>query len=399
VVAAVAIVVLVVVVPMLAVRWGATATADLDALRRERTVAIADLAEAAEEVAAYGGTIPHDLAGGEQAADRLADHVSRVDAGTDAAAEVVAGSLAAILLVVAGSAAGAGRLDPLLVPPLVLVAIGLPEVFRDLPAAARRLRALRPTVRRLDGLLRSQDPTSPPAQPATPPAGPLDISVHDLVLGWPGEPEPVLDGFDLEVAAGTCTVLLGSSGSGKSTLAAGLVRFLLPARGTIELGGRSVGDLSTDAACGLVGWCEQDARLFDTTIRANLLVARPSAGDDELWAALRQVRLDGWVASLPDGLDTAVGVAGQAVSGGEAQRLCLARVLLAGRPVVVLDEPTANLDPETATEVMRDLIAAAGGRTTLVLTHRTEGTEAADQVVTLAAGRALPSPRELERAR
>jgi ABC-type transport system involved in cytochrome bd biosynthesis fused ATPase/permease subunit len=127
----------------------------------------------------------------------------------------------------------------------------------------------------------------------------------------------------------------------------------------------------------------QDAHVFDSTIRANLLLASPGASEADLRLALRRARLDDWVASLPEGLDTPVGEDGSKLSGGQRQRLTLARALLSDAPVLVLDEPTAHLDPETAEAVVADAFDAAGDRSVLLITHRSEGLELVDEVVAL----------------
>ena len=138
----------------------------------------------------------------------------------------------------------------------------------------------------------------------------------------------------------------------------------------------------------------QEAHLFASTIRENIRLARPGAGDDELWDVLRRAQIAQWVASLPDGLDTFVGEEGTQLSGGQRQRLVLARALLSDAPVLVLDEPTAHLDPPMAEALMDDVLAAADGRTVLLITHRGEGLEHMDEIVTLdEAGRMSPPAR------
>ena len=127
----------------------------------------------------------------------------------------------------------------------------------------------------------------------------------------------------------------------------------------------------------------QEAHVFDSTIRANLLLARPDATDSDLYLALRQAHLDEWVASLPEGLDTLVGEDGRRLSGGKRQRLTIARALLSAAPVLVLDEPTAHLDPATARAVVDDAFAAAGDRSVLLITHPPEGLDLVDEVVAL----------------
>jgi ABC-type transport system involved in cytochrome bd biosynthesis fused ATPase/permease subunit len=138
----------------------------------------------------------------------------------------------------------------------------------------------------------------------------------------------------------------------------------------------------------------QDAHLFDTSIRANLLIGRPHATDAELGEALRRARLASWVASLPDGLDTQVGEEGKEVSGGQRARLVVARALLADASVLVLDEPTAHLDPETAQGVIEDAVAAAGDRAVLLITHRREGLELMDEIAELPGSATSPPADE-----
>jgi ATP-binding cassette, subfamily C, bacterial CydCD len=176
---------------------------------------------------------------------------------------------------------------------------------------------------------------------------------------------------------------VGESGAGKTTLAAVLVRFLDPSDGCYRLGGVDVRELHGDDVRKVVGLCDQDAHVFDSTIRQNLRLARPDADEPALRAALAQARLLDWVEGLPDGLDTFVGERGTRISAGQRQRLALARALLADVPVLVLDEPTANLDPPTADALMADLLAATTGRTTVLITHQLPEPGAVDEVLEL----------------
>lgn len=141
----------------------------------------------------------------------------------------------------------------------------------------------------------------------------------------------------------------------------------------------------------------QGAHVFASTIRENLRLAGPEARDDDLWDVLRRAHLADWIATLPDGLDTYVGEAGDGLSGGQRQRLVLARALLADAPVLVLDEPTAHLDTSTAQAVMDDVLRASHGKAVLLITHRPEGLERADEIVRLDGGRRVD--RELPNGR
>ena len=135
----------------------------------------------------------------------------------------------------------------------------------------------------------------------------------------------------------------------------------------------------------MIALAGQDSHLFSTSIRENLRIARPGATDGELEAVLRRARIWEWVAALPDGLDTFVGEQGRELSGGQRQRLVVARALLANAPVLVLDEPTAHLDPPTAAALIDDVLDAAGSASVLLITHRPEGLDRMDEVITLAA--------------
>ena len=155
---------------------------------------------------------------------------------------------------------------------------------------------------------------------------------------------------------------------------------------SVTIAGRDVREYRQEDVRRQFALAGQEAHVFDSTIRENLRLARPTASEADLEAALASARLDEWVAGLPKGLDTFVGEDGTRMSGGQRQRLTLARALLVDAPVLVLDEPTAHLDPETAQALMQDVLAAAGDRTVLLITHRPEGLDAMDDVVRLEAG-------------
>jgi len=185
------------------------------------------------------------------------------------------------------------------------------------------------------------------------------------------------------------TVFMDEIGETSPRMQSLLLRFLDPAAGRVTAAGRDLRDHRQSDVRRLVALAGQEAHLFATTIRQNLLLARPQATDGELEDVLARVRLAGWVASLPDGIDTLVGEEGSRLSGGQRQRLVLGRALLADAPVLVLDEPTAHLDAATAAALMDDVVAAAGDRALLLVTHRPEGLERMDEVVRLEGGRVV----------
>jgi ABC-type transport system involved in cytochrome bd biosynthesis fused ATPase/permease subunit len=254
---------------------------------------------------------------------------------------------------------------------LVLAPLALFEAFAVLPDAARAVDRGREAHRRLIRLA-DAPPLIPapraPIRPAWTPDSVLELDAVDAA--WPGAQCIAVEGVTLRLAAGEHVTLSGPSGAGKSTVAQLVTRGLDPVRGAVRIDGVDLRHVHPDHVRRLVAVFGQDAHLFDADIRENLRVARPEAHEDELWDALRVVCLDTWVRALPAGLDTRVGSLGDAVSGGEAQRVALARTLLSRAPILVLDEPTAHLDAATATAVEANLRRELRGRTVLWLRHQ-----------------------------
>ncbi|MFJ9681332.1 ABC transporter ATP-binding protein [Streptomyces sp. NPDC101194] len=196
----------------------------------------------------------------------------------------------------------------------------------------------------------------------------------------------VLRGVSFRAEPGQTVALVGSSGAGKSTIAQLLPRLYDTDEGSVRIGGIDVRDLSADTLRDTLGMVTQDGHLFHESVRANLLLARPDATEEDLWDALRRSRLDGLVASLPDGLDTVVGERGYRLSGGERQRLTIARLLLARQRVVILDEATAHLDNTSEAAVQEALTEALAGRTAIVIAHRLSTVRAADLILVVENG-------------
>jgi ATP-binding cassette subfamily B protein len=216
-------------------------------------------------------------------------------------------------------------------------------------------------------------------------------SLEDVSLPEHGGPTAVLHDVSFRIEPGQLVALVGHSGAGKSTIANLVPRLYDATGGTVRVGGVDVRHATLASLRDTIGVVTQDAHLFHDTIRANLLYARPEATEDELWAALSGARIAGLVRSLPDGLDTVVGDRGYRMSGGEKQRLAIARVLLKGPGIVILDEATAHLDSQSEVAVQHALDTALAGRTSLVIAHRLSTISSADQILVVDDGRIAES--------
>jgi ATP-binding cassette, subfamily B, bacterial len=198
--------------------------------------------------------------------------------------------------------------------------------------------------------------------------------------------QDVLHDVSFTAPAGQLTALVGPSGAGKTTITHLVSRLYDPREGVVRIGGHDIADVTLDSLHEAVGVVTQDAHMFHDTIRANLAYAKPSATDEELTEACRAAQIWGLIATLPDGLDTVVGDRGYRLSGGEKQRLAIARLLLKGPAVVVLDEATAHLDSESEVAVQHALKTALAGRTSLVIAHRLSTIREADQILVIDGG-------------
>jgi ATP-binding cassette subfamily B protein len=213
------------------------------------------------------------------------------------------------------------------------------------------------------------------------------VRVEDVTFAYPGSSTAALAGVSLDVPAGTTLALVGETGSGKSTLAALVARLYDPTAGRVTIDGIDVRDMRLDDLAAVVGVVSQETYLLHTTVRENLRYARPDATDDEIVAAARAARIHELIAGLPDGYDTVVGSRGHRFSGGEKQRIAIARTLLRNPRVLVLDEATSALDTETERAVQRAFDDLTRGRTTITIAHRLSTVRDADQIVVLDHGR------------
>ncbi|KAA2257110.1 thiol reductant ABC exporter subunit CydD [Solihabitans fulvus] len=371
---AVALLVAGVAAPAVAVAVERRASTALSAGRRRVAADVLGLLDAAPDLIATGAHTRRRAALAAEDAE-LARQARRQAFGAGAATAVVTAATGLAALACAALAAVAvhtGRLDPVLAPLLGLVPLALAEAMAALAPAAQHRETLTAAHHRLTALLAAGTGRSLPDTQRQ------EGTLHDTVrvsgadVRWPGAAEPALRDVSLDLPRGSTVAVVGPSGAGKSTLFALLLGFLPPETGRVAL---------PDS----VAWCPQEPQLVSTTVRENLRLGDPHADDDRLREVLRLAGLPAWT----DRLDTLVGTGGAALSGGEAQRLALARALLSDADLVLLDEPTAHLDEPTARALLARLRTELAGRTVVHITHRPDEVADTDLVVEVTDGRVL----------
>jgi ATP-binding cassette subfamily C protein CydCD len=325
----------------------------------------------------------------------LAEVDAAGDRGDSAAVRTAGWSGAARAWPLVAAGAGVGLLDAATAPvltdggvsgPVVALLVLLPLALADVAGPVADAGALRVSTAaaaaRLEALHEAVPAVVDPLEPAPLP-GDSRVALDRVRAAW--EADEVVGPVSLDLSPGRRVGVVGPSGCGKSTLAAVLVRFLAPTGGTHRIGTTNVADLAADDVRRVTGLLDDDPYLFSSTLAENVRLARPDATDTEVADALRRARLGPWLDGLPDGLATRLGDGGGAVSGGERARIGIARLLLAEHPVLVLDEPTAHLDSDTARTVA-DEVLSLPGRSVVWITHGTVGLDRMDDVLALDAG-------------
>jgi len=300
---------------------------------------------------------------------------------------LVSGLSAVGCLFVGSLAVQQGQLQPVLLAVVALTPMAAFEAFAPLPQAVVAWGSVRAAATRVFAVIDAAPPVVEPTSPATLVRRGSSLAATAVAAQWNDSARPVLSDVQLTLQPGRTMGLVGPSGSGKSTLTYVLARFMDPTNGCVTLDQVDLRRLAEHDIRASVGLLAQQPHVFDTTLAQNLRVAAPQATDEQLWAALREARLDGWVRSLPDAMNTAVGEHGAQLSGGQRQRLATARSRLAQFPVLILDEPDEHVDPQTAAELMTERLVPDAGRATLVVSHRLTGLAAADEVCVLVDGR------------
>lgn len=358
---------------------------------RAEVLRVSDLvARQADEVRAVGGQA-RALGWIDAAHDVWRAAVRRQSYGRALVAATILTGTGAATVIAAYLALGADVSAPVAAL-LVVVPVAVGDALAPLTEAMRSLARADGSAARLTGLL-TQEPAVAGAGTealsaslaATGPGhasrGP-HLTLRDVTASWTGA-RTDLPPTSLDLPPGRRVAIVGANGSGKSTLLAVLARFLDPTAGTYLVDGHDALDLDLDAVRALIAVVDDEPHVFAATVAANLRVAAPDASDDALVAALAGAGLRGWLAGLPAGLDTRLGIGGRGLSGGERARLGLARALVSERPVILLDEPVAHLDHATASAIIHDLTDATRGRTVVMVSHRPEGLAAFDSVLDL----------------
>jgi ATP-binding cassette subfamily C protein CydC len=410
-----------VLVPWLAAGRARQAGLSLAPARGEFAAHFTDLMSGAADLHAFGAV---DAAAARAAGsgatlatmERRAASGMGLGTGLSAAA---AGLTVWAVLGLAVAATGAGALTRVPLAVVTLTALAAFEVVAALPAAAIQLGQARAGAARLTAIVDAPDPVRDPAAPLPRPAGPVRVRLRGAQVRYePGGPlalggavgselaergavgselaergavgsGPAEYGVDLDLVPGRRVALIGPSGAGKSTVAAVLLRFCELSGGSATLNGEDLSAYAADDVRTMIGGCAQDPHIFNTTIAGNLRLACPAATREQLAGAAARAGLLPWIESLPLGWDTPVGAHGTAISGGQRQRLALARALLAGPALMILDEPTAHLDTESRRAVTADILTATQGRATLLITHDLDGLDQVDEIVVLDRGRVV----------
>ncbi|QKG18748.1 thiol reductant ABC exporter subunit CydC [Actinomadura verrucosospora] len=370
------------------------------AARAERDAETVELLHGAPDLIAFDRM--DDQLGRIRAADAALATIARRDARTagftSASVTLLTAATTLAVLVAGLHAVHHNGLPGVLLAALALAATAAFEAVRPLPAAAADLLTAHGAAARLGALTGQPPPVVDPVHPLPPPTGAL-LRVHGVRVRHTADSPWVLDGIDLDLRPGRRVALLGPSGAGKSTLAHLLVRFRDPDHGTITLDGHDLRAYEPDDVRRTVCLIDQHAHLFDTTIRANVALAKPDATETELIEALRRARVWDWITTLPAGLDTHLGEHGARVSGGQRQRIALARAFLSGARLLILDEPTAHLDAATAHELLTDILGDPSDTGILLIIHTPPPPGTADQILHLTSGRLHEVAAETARPR
>jgi ATP-binding cassette subfamily C protein CydC len=376
-----------VVVPLIAARGALAGAGELAKATAGLRIAALDMLGGLREARAFGaeGRLLAEIQSREAA--HQAEFALLADRGAMAQTAAFLCGQAALLAVLI-YAALYGRAEPIVAVTLTFLIVAAFESVSLLPRAGALAGHAAASAQRVMQAAAGPVLDAPPAHPIALPASNA-LRFEQVRFTWQADRPLVFDGLNLDIPRGARVAVLGPSGSGKSSLAALALRVVLPQSGRVLLGGADTAAADPSAVRARFSWLSQATHLFNDTLRENLLLARPSATDAELWAALDAARIGDLVRGLPEQLDSWVGEAGARFSGGQGRRLVLARALLSPAPILILDEPCAGLDSETEQAFLATLNEVAAGRSVLLIVHRLTGVEKLDRIYRLSNGHAV----------
>jgi thiol reductant ABC exporter CydC subunit len=379
-------------------------------VRGRLTASVVELIEGAPELVANGAAV--DRLRRTRADDAELTKIAKTSARTAGVGQGLTSLCCGLAmwgaLLVGVDAVRAGHMDGLLLAGIALIPLVAFELVSALPSATQTLARVRRAAGRVQDVLDAPAPVTEPTHPVTldgqfpdgqsregdrythrpcfgdPHEHPSHtLRARGLSCSYPGAAHPALLGIDLDLSPGRRVAVVGPSGAGKSTLAGTLLRFVEYGGGSVTLDGFEIADAGGEEVRRVVGLVSQEVHVFDSTLEENLRLAKRDATQRELHEALARAHLLDWVDELPAGLQTEVGERGARMSGGQRQRLALARALLADFPILIADEPGEHLDTDTADAIVGDLLSLQRTGATLLITHRLAGLEEVDEVLVL----------------
>ena len=357
-------------------------------LKGELNARIVDGVQGAQDLMAFGMEEDQEYAVAtlDRRLGRLQGRMAFITGLQDALGDLLMNLAMLSVLVLAIPLVSGGEVRGVYLAFLALVVLGSFEAVQPLGTAFQFLGRSIGAGERLFEIVDAEPEVSDPAKPLPLP-GDHELEFDGVGFRYETGDGPALEDISFALKRGKRVAVVGPSGAGKSTLAGLMLRFWDPTSGRITLGGQDVCGYAQDGVRRLIGVVSQDTHVFNDTLRANLLLARPQATDDDLRRVLALAQLSGFVERLPGGLESPLGEQGLKLSGGERQRLSIARTLLKNAPLLVLDEPTANLDPATERDLLDAIYRATQDRATLVITHRLVRMQEMDEILVLERGR------------
>lgn len=378
-----------IVVPLAVRRYSACLADKVAADQGLLSVMLTDAVLGMEEIAAHGMTDQHlaHVAEHGRATDRARAKLAGAQALAEAASAAAVNLTVFITLLQSVLLVQGGYLDGVLLAVIPLVVQCSFEAVWPMAHLGGNYNEMRAAAGRLFALIDKPAATSEGKEEFQLNQAACELSVEGISFAYPGRSAPVLSDISFFLPGGGKLAVVGPSGAGKSTLAALLLRFAEYNIGHIYLNGQEIRKCRQKDIRNVFGVVNQDTYLFHATIRDNLLLARPTAGEAEIWDVLRQAHLAETVAAMPRQLETVIGREGQLLSGGERQRLAIARALLKDAPVLLLDEPAAGLDAAQERQVMHTVYELPKAKSLILITHRLVGLEHMDEILVINKGR------------